>query len=232
MNFPGVGLAALVIAVCLLTQYRAAAQPVVAGSTRGLSGSLYIGYDRLHVDGPVAYGDVTYFDDDVRLSGGGLNVALAFGFGELVAVFAQASGSRINAGRFDEAGLGHFDIGLRLYAPLPTAAVKPYAVVARTGRALVIDDPLVVDFPESGSDAENVEAEFAGGGLSWGVGIHNFLRRDLALNVQLVRTRGDFSRFDQRMSIDGDESEVEAASIDQRARTTRLNFGLAWFFLR
>jgi hypothetical protein len=34
------------------------------------------------------------------------------------------------------------------------------------------------------------------------------------------------------MSIDGDESEVEAASIDQRARTTRLNFGLAWFFLR
>jgi hypothetical protein len=232
VKFPGAGRSALVATVCLLTQSAAAAQPAGTGSTQGPSGSLSIGYDRLHIDGPVVHGDVTWFEDDVRLSGGGLNLELAFGFGELAAVFVRASGSRTNAERFDEAGLGHFDIGLRVYPPLPAGAIKPYAMVARTGRALIIDDPVVVDFPESGSNAEDVEAEFAGGGLSWGVGFHNFLRRDLALNVQLARTGGDFTRFDQRMSVDGDESEIEAASINERARTTRLSFGLAWFFLR
>jgi len=223
-------LAAIVVA-CIACDTAVAQSRSLRGSIRGLSASVAIGYDRLSLDGPVEVEGRQYFGDDVTLSGGNVDIALSYGFGEYLAVFVEGSGSTVNAGRFDTGGAGHFDVGVRYYLPPEPALTRSYVFIARTGRALVIEDALVEDFGGPGTDAEDLEAVFGGAGLSWGVGLHNFIGPNLALDVRFLRTRGRFSNVKHEMTIDGERLDTDV-SIDERARTTRISVGLAWYIRR
>ena len=196
----------------------------VAGSTLGLSASFDIGYDRLVMaDG---------LDDDgstaprrALMSGGSAAISVAYGLHEMLTGYVEASGASVNAAGFSKAGVGHFDFGLRLHLVTRPDELRPFVIVAYTARALVVEDRRYAQ------DATRT-FEFTGSGLTVGAGAQHFFKRNLAMNARAVHTIGKFSTMKTVIERDIVADDKTSESVSRGARTTRVNIGLVWFFLR
>jgi hypothetical protein len=189
-----------------------------------MSGSLNIGYDRMYLRyGLGLSGEET--GDKMVMSGGNVDVSIAYGFHELVSAYIEASGASVNAAGFTSAAVGHFDVGVRVFLGARPAELRPFLVAAFNARTLFLED---------GRFEANAKRkfEFTGRGATIGVGAHSFFQRNLALNLRLARTVGNFNSVRTTIEREDADDDRETTRVDRRGRSTRVSVGLVWFFLR
>ena len=191
--------------------------------TNGPSVSLSIGYDRLSLaDGLAIDGQTT--GSQVIMTGGAIDVSILYGMFGLFALVVEASGASVNAPDFSGGSVGHLDASVQLYPFHGDGSVIPYIHAGYGTRALVVRDD---DFRD---DAAR-KFELTSSGVVFGVGAYNFFRPNLALRIQATRVGGAMSSLRTVIEQPGDD-ESDTVRIDRRARSTRVNVGLVWYFLR
>jgi hypothetical protein len=146
------------------------------------------------------------FEEDAE-AGGGLGLALGYGFNERVAAYLEFSGANIDPDTGSDYGLGHFDLGAMFTVGSYASRLKGNFMVALNGRAAELDQP-------------GADIEASGAGLTLGGGVLWFTSPNLALDLNLLFTVGEIS-----------EVEVNGLTWNTNldATSTRLNLGVAWF---
>ena len=151
-------------------------------------------------------------------SGGGLALALGYGFTPRFTLLLEAAAASLDAEEGEEVALGHFDIGARYHFLMQRRRVVPFVEVAFTGRALLQEDAIVVT--DEGDSFEG-DLEISGGGFTVGGGVLYYLNPRWALTGTLKFTGGEFSEVKVgRVSVSGFELD---------ASTTRLFLGANWY---
>lgn len=196
------------------------AQP---GWTNGPSVSLSIGYDRLSLaDGLAPDGQST--GTEVIMTGGAIDVSVLYGMFGLVALVVEASGASVNAPGFSDGSVGHLDASVQVFPFHGDGSVTPYVHAGYGTRALVVRDDA---FREDASR----KFELTSSGVVFGLGAYNFFRSNLALRIQATRVAGAMSSLRTVIEQPGDD-ESDTVRVDRKARSTRVNVGLVWYFLR
>lgn len=192
-------------------------------ATNGPAASLSIGYDRLSLeDGLAIDGQPT--GTRVIMTGGAIEVSVAYGMFGLFAVVVEASGASVNAPGFSSGSLGHLDAGLQIYPISTNSGVTPFLHAGYGTRALIVRDD---DF----SDDASRQFELTSSGVVVGLGALNYFRPSMALRIQVSRVGGAMSSLRTVIEQPGDD-ESDTVRIDRTARSTRVNVGLVWYFLR
>lgn len=141
-------------------------------------------------------------------AGGGIGVMVGYGFSPLVTLYVALNGSVIDSYELrDPYTLAHVDLGL-LFNFVSRSRAVPYLTGGVTFRQASFDD-------------NPGEIDFNGGGITLGGGLKYYASPQLALDVGLVGTFGNFTEVDVgRTTFDIDE--VDAASA-------RLMLGLSFY---
>ena len=224
----GVKIAVAVVVVCggmnACGLASVSGQGRVAGSALGLSASFDIGYDRLVMnDGLDQDGNTAR--NRALMSGGSAAISVAYGLHEILTAYVEASGASVNAAGFSKAGAGHFDFGLRIHFIGRPDDLRPFVIVAYTARALVVEDRRYE------VDATR-KFEFTGSGWTVGAGAQHFFKRNLAMNARAVHTIGKLSSLKTTIERDVGADDKTSEGVNRNLRSTRVNIGLVWFFLR
>jgi len=141
-------------------------------------------------------------------SGGGLGLAVGYGFNRMVTLYLGVDGASMNADRpEDDYTLGQADLGVRVHLGGDSRAAVFFLDGALTGR--------VARYDVAGSNLD-----ISGTGLSLGGGLEYFFSPGFALDVGLKFTFGSFDEI----SFEG-----ETENIDISATGTRLNLGVSWY---
>ena len=154
-------------------------------------------------------------DTGVRLTGTdagvGLDVRASYGFNRTVSVFFNLGGAQMRPEDPEDVQfvLGVADLGVQ-FNVLPSSSLNPYLRVALTGQ--------VASFNVAGTNATE---DARGGGLTSGVGLLYSVTPQLALDLSLDATGGQFSE----LVFDG-ESTDDFEAID--TGIGRLGFGLVY----
>lgn len=151
------------------------------------------------------------FDDSER--GGGLGLAVGYGFNDNWSVYFNVDGSAVKFEDEDdgnERALGFADLGVRYSFGNSFSRLRPYVNVAVTGVAESYD----------GDESFDEEDEtLSGGGITAGGGVQYFFSPALALDAGLQGTWGNFSSYEV-----GDEE----GDVDLDFSTARLQVGVTW----
>ena len=162
----------------------------------------------VHLAGALSGAGIVYEGDDEAESGGGASLRLGWGFNRTVTVFAEAAGARVEMIDFsDTYALAHFDLGVRLNFRGPQAKALPYAVLAVSGRSAGID---------LGGDVLTI----TGAGPTFGGGVAIFFNENVALDLGLKWTTGEFTEAE----FMGDKD-----TIDISATSARFDVGVSWW---
>lgn len=161
----------------------------------------------------------TLVGDDAELeNGGGLGVAVGYGFNERATLYLNVDAAAIEYdGNEDEASDDTYDavtadLGVRMNFGNESMKVRPYVNAAFSGFAVV------EEFEVAGED---VETTLSGGALTVGGGLQYFFSPKLALDVALQATQGAFTD----VAVDDEDEELEQGVA---FTTSRLQLGLTW----
>jgi opacity protein-like surface antigen len=158
-------------------------------------------------------------DEDPE-SGGGLGLALGYGFNDRIILFFNVDAATVE---YDEEVSGSAeddtydaltgDLGVRVNFGNEGMKLRPYINAAFTGVAIM----------EKGEalPGDEVETTLSGGGITIGGGLQYFFSRTLALDVGLQATQGAFTTF----TVDNDDEELETGIA---FGTSRLQLGVTW----
>lgn len=144
-------------------------------------------------------------------TGSGFGLTLGFGVSRLVAIFAT-----IDLGKVDirdpniegNYGLGHADLGARVNFREPTKKAIPYVDAAATVRL-------------AQTTIEGIDFSISGAAFSLGGGLNYHFQPQLALDVGLLYSFGEFDTLE----IDGEDIDIEPFS----ATGARFRLGLTWY---
>jgi opacity protein-like surface antigen len=154
----------------------------------------------------------------VTESGGGLGVALGYGFNDRIIVYFNLDAASME---YDEDepdfenesyDLVTGDLGVRVNFGNEGMRLRPYINAAFTGAAAV-DEFELLD--------EDVESIVSGGGVTIGGGVQYFFSRKLALDLGLQATQGAFTGI----TVDDEDEEFEEGVA---FTTSRLQLGVTW----
>lgn len=154
----------------------------------------------------------------VTESGGGLGLAVGYGFNDRIAVYVNLDAAALEYDEDvpaddQEYGLVTADLGLRVSFGGEWSKLRPFLNAAFTGVAAA------EEYEEQGEDVDQVTS---GGGLTVGGGLQYFFSPSLALDVGLQATHGAFTH----VSVDGDDAEEFDLGV--AFTTSRLQLGLTW----
>lgn len=149
-------------------------------------------------------------------TGGGLGVALGYGFNDRVALYLNVDGAAVeyedDSAPDDTYSAVTADLGVRMNFGNEGMKLRPYINAAFTGFAVV------EEFEVAG---ETLETTLSGGGLTVGGGVQYFLTPSLALDAGLQATQGAFT--DAR--VDDEDEELDAGVA---FATSRVQLGITW----
>ena len=165
-----------------------------------------------------AQGSSLTVEDGERNTGGGAGVRAGYGINRRVTLYFQADGGQVEVeGSEDLTGtwtMAHVDLGVRFHFANSLRRVVPYLEAALGARAVNVADAVV-----SGEDAGDVS--FSGAAFSVGGGVSFYLKRNLALDIELIATSGEFTQIDV--------GNISVSGLDIDASSTRFNVGVAWW---
>lgn len=148
-------------------------------------------------------------------SGGGIGLAVGYGFNERVTLFLNVDGAVLEYVEGDQAdgddgkyNVSTADLGLRINFGSESRKLRPYLNTGFTG---------VVQSDE----ADGFESSVSGGGLLLGAGLQYFFTPSLAFDGALNLTTGSFTTF---------EINDEEADLDEGVgfNHSRLQLGVTW----
>lgn len=158
-------------------------------------------------------------DETEAETGGGLGVALGYGFNDRVTLFLNIDGSAIQYDEdvSEETGDDTYsavtaDLGVRMNFGNEGMKLRPYINAAFSGLAVV------EEFEIAGED---VETTLSGGGLTVGGGLQYFFTSSLAVDVALQATQGAFTNA----AVDDEDEDLEQGIA---FTSSRLQLGLTW----
>jgi opacity protein-like surface antigen len=141
-------------------------------------------------------------------SGTGLGVHVGYGFHRNISVYARGTLAPnepyVRAPEFEVA---HFELGLRVSPGASSWPIRPFVQGALTRREVYFNN------------LTNARAN----GYTVGGGLEGFVRRDLAIEVGVSRSYGDFDEINAP-GIDGWEDVGEGIDVT----TTRVEIGVSW----
>lgn len=154
-------------------------------------------------------------DDSEVQSGGGLGLAIGYGFNERLTLFLNVDGAVLEYDEGDEVDgddgeydLATADLGLRINFGNEGQKLRPYLETGFTG---------VVQSDE----VEEFETSIAGGALLLGAGLQYFFTPSLAFDGALKLNSGSFTTIE----IDGEDEDFdEGVGFNQ----SRLQLGVTW----
>lgn len=169
-----------------------------------------------HLTGQALSGTGT---ESVTESGGGLGVALGYGFNDRIILFFNLDVASMEyddeedfEGEDEEYQLATGDLGVRVNFGNEGMKVRPYINAAFTGVAAVDEFELLGD---------EVQSTVAGGGITIGGGLQYFFSPKLALDLGLQATQGAFTEI----TVDDEDEEFEEGVA---FTTSRVQLGLTW----
>lgn len=150
-------------------------------------------------------------------SGGGLGVALGYGFNDRVALYLNVDAATIEYDEELESNEDGYtavtaDLGVRMNFGNEGMKLRPYINAAFSGLALGEEFELA---------GENVTSTVSGGGLTVGGGLQYFFSRNLALDVGLQATQGAFTD----VAVDDEDEELDQGIA---YTTSRVQLGVTW----
>lgn len=152
------------------------------------------------------------------LGGGGAGLTFGYGFGQNIALLANVSGAALD----DDYTLTHADALLRATFRDSESKVRPFITGGVSRRVLSRNkyDGFDGDIFDDLFDGDSTTRESNGTGVTLGVGLSIFVIRELAIDISLLGTGGDYREH----LIDG---EVVARDR-RRAGSGRLRVGVMW----
>lgn len=150
-------------------------------------------------------------------NGGGLGVALGYGFNDRVALYLNVDGAQIEYDEDEEVEDDSYtavtaDLGVRMNFGNEGMKLRPYINAAFSGLVL----------GEEGEIAgEEIVSTISGGGLTVGGGLQYFFSRNLALDVGLQATQGAFTDI----AVDDEDEELDEGIA---YTTSRVQLGVTW----
>jgi opacity protein-like surface antigen len=156
--------------------------------------------------------------ESVTESGGGLGVALGYGFNDRIIVYFNLDAASMeydeDEPEFEDESydLVTGDLGVRVNFGNEGMRVRPYINAAFTGAAAV-DEFELLD--------EDVESIVSGGGVTIGGGLQYFFSQNLALDVGVQATQGAFTEI----TVDDQDEEFEEGVA---FTTSRIQLGVSW----
>lgn len=153
-------------------------------------------------------------------NGGGLGLALGYGFTDRVALYLNVDAAAIQYDEDDD----HIetteddyaavtaDLGVRMNFGNEGMKLRPYINAAISGVVLGEEYELA---------GETVESALAGGGLTVGGGLQYFFSPSLALDLGLQATQGAFTEI----AVDDEEEELDEGIA---FTTSRIQLGVTW----
>lgn len=180
------------------------AVPVSAQSTQGFAVDVGLNGTNWTVD-----------DDglDFSESGGGLDLALSFGFTDQVGLNLRADVANMDGGEYT---LAHVDLTGSYY--FGQGATRPFAELGFSTRGATIEIGEVVAFGEGVVDFG--ELELNGTAITLGGGVMHFVSPQIALQGRLLVSQGEFTDVEVR---------GRSGDIELDARSLRLNLGIRWY---
>ena len=161
---------------------------------------------------------LTLVGDDTEMeTGGGVGVAVGYGFTDRTALYLNIDAAAIEydedaEGTEDTYGAVTADLGVRMSFGDEGQKLRPYINAAFTGFAAV------EEFDIAG---ETVETTLSGGGLTVGGGLQYFFMRNLALDLGLQATQGAFTN----VAVDDEDEDLEQGVA---FTTSRFQLGVTW----
>ncbi len=150
--------------------------------------------------------------------GGGIGFRAGYGFNRIVTGFVTIDGSEIDlppgsslAGAWT---LGHAEVGARFHFANSLRRWVPYLETSVGARVVSVDDA-------SAGSQQVGKVSFNGGAFTVGGGLNAFFRRNLALDVSLRVTNGEFTEVDL--------GSVALQNLDIEATSVRFGVGLTWW---
>jgi opacity protein-like surface antigen len=150
-------------------------------------------------------------------NGGGLGVALGYGFNDRVALYLNIDGAEIEYDEDVETDEDSYtavtaDIGARMNFGNEGMKLRPYINAAFSG--LVLGE-------EGDFAGEELTTMISGGGLTVGGGLQYFFSQNLALDVGLQATQGAFTDI----AVDDEDEELDEGIA---YTTSRIQLGVTW----
>jgi opacity protein-like surface antigen len=151
-------------------------------------------------------------------NGGGLGVAVGWGFNDRIALYFNVDGAAIEYDEDTEDAPDDTytavtaDLGVRMNFGNEGMRVRPYINAALSGLALVEEGEVL---------GEDVEATLSGGGLTVGGGLQYFFSPSFALDLGLQATQGALTDI----VVDDEDEELDEAIA---FTASRIQLGLTW----
>ena len=140
-------------------------------------------------------------------AGGGFGVRAGYGLSRLQLFAALDFGVMAGGKLGTDYGIGHGEAGARYSFRSDSRALRPY-VQATVLRLVTLE----------GEDTDEMTS--SGAGYSAGAGVEYFLRRSIAVDLGVSRTRGSITVTENHAGARGD--------LDAGYATTRVTLGLNW----
>jgi len=195
----------LLAAALLTTAPVLAAQSANRSNTRGFMVGAHLNGSSLSYEG----GD--------QESGGGIGLAIGYGFSPRVQLFFNVDAANVDIGDADIGGtyaLGHGDLGIRYTFAKATQRWTPYLSAAFTSRLATAD-------VETGV-LSTTEVSISGPAFTVGGGVQYFFSERLALDAGLLFSSGKFNTI-KVGSISVDVDDVDNST------SARFNVGLKFY---
>ncbi len=150
-------------------------------------------------------------------NGGGLGVALGYGFNDRVALYLNVDGAQIEYDEDLETDEDSYtavtaDLGVRMNFGNEGMKLRPYINAAFSGLVLGEEGELA---------GEEIVSTLSGGGLTVGGGLQYFFSQNLALDVGLQATQGAFTD----VAVDDEDEELDEGIA---YTTSRIQLGVTW----
>lgn len=158
------------------------------------------------------------FQNGRRDEGGGLGVKAGYGFNRIVTVFLAIDAAAVNVENSPDLtgdwALAHVDIGARFHFANALRRWVPYLEAAVGSR--------VVGVNEGTSNGQTVrDTSFNGGAFTIGGGLNIYMSQNLALDLGLKVSNGEFTQIDV--------GAVSVGGLDIDATSTRGGLGIVWW---
>ena len=155
-----------------------------------------------------------------RDTGGGAELRAGYGINRIVTLFVGVAGASVNAlNASNVAGvweMAHFDLGARFHLANALRSWVPYLEASATSRAVSVANA-EVDGERQISD----NVTFNGGAFTLGGGLAIYLSEQLAFDLGLKVTGGEFTNIKL--------GNVTIGGLEIDATSTRLGFGILWW---